>query len=335
MILVTGATGRVGEQVVRTLRGLKLPTRALVRKGSEYYWLNDTGCQFFFGDLRDPQSLSRALRDCQYLVVCSGVRLEERHNNHTSVTIDGHRALFAAAKKRGVQRVSLVSCAGVDRGYEIPSFLARKASEDLLIHSGLDYAILRAPLHEHHFLELAWQLHDKGKVWLPGPGTGRLNPVPTRDLAMMAVASLDLATARNQTLTVGGLETMTAQAAVEAACATVGVDPSGARPLPGPAAALGSRFGRPVRRYANRLAEGRMWFTEDFSLDGAEVAARFKLPGTAWSQALEDTNATLSLMRDPAQRDKRMVHPQFYATVYEPGTARLADLPDGPPPRRD
>ena len=117
MILVTGATGRVGEQVVRTLRQLKLQVRALVRKGSEYYWLNDTGCQFFFGDLRDPQSLSRATRDMSYLVVCSGVRLEERHNNHTQVTVDGHAALFEAARKRGIQRVVLISCAGVDRGW--------------------------------------------------------------------------------------------------------------------------------------------------------------------------------------------------------------------------
>ena len=335
MILVTGATGRVGEQVVRTLRQLKLQVRALVRKGSEYYWLNDTGCQFFFGDLRDPQSLSRATRDMKYLVVCSGVRTEERHNNHTQVTVDGHAALFEAARKRGVQRVVLISCAGVDRGYPVPSFEARKASEELLIASGLDYTILRAPLHEHHFLELAWKVKDTGKVWLPGSGSNLLNPLPTQDLALMAVASLDLDAVKNRTVTVGGRETMTAHAAFEAACRTVGVAPELGRPLPGVAVQLGRRLQRPVRRYAHRLAEGATWFTEDFALDGAEACKTFGIPGTSWAESLASTNTTLEVMRDPEQREKRMVHPQFYATVYEPGTASLADLPDGPPPRRD
>lgn len=335
MILVTGATGRVGEQVVRTLRQLKLQVRALVRKGSEYYWLNDTGCQFFFGDLRDPQSLSRATRDMKYLVVCSGVRLEERHNNHTQVSVDGHAALFEAARKRGIQRVVLVSCAGVDRGYPVPAFEARKASEELLIASGLDYVILRAPLHEHHFLELAWKAHDTGKVWLPASGDNALNPLPTQDLALMAVASLDLAAVKNQTVTVGGRETMSARAAFEAACEVVGTDPGRGRPLPGVAVELGKRLRRPVRRYAHRLAEGATWFSEDFSLDGEAVCQRFGIPGTPWRESLAATNEVLEIMRDPEQRERRMVHPQFYATVYEPGTADLADLPDGPPPRRD
>ena len=34
----------------------RLDVRVLVRKGSHYYWLNDTGCAFFFGDLLDPVS---------------------------------------------------------------------------------------------------------------------------------------------------------------------------------------------------------------------------------------------------------------------------------------
>ena len=49
MILVTGATGRLGGQIVRLLRAAKMDVRALVRAGSEYFWLNDTGCTYFFG----------------------------------------------------------------------------------------------------------------------------------------------------------------------------------------------------------------------------------------------------------------------------------------------
>lgn len=333
MILVTGATGRVGEQVVRTLRKAKLDVRALVRKGSEYYWLNDTGCTYHFGDLRDPESLGRACRDVRYVVVCSGVRTESRDNNHTSVTVEGHQALFEAAARRGVQRIVLISCMGVE-GHEAPPFVARKAAEDLLIGSGIDYTILRACLTEHIFLDLAWKVKDRGRALLPAPGRNRLSPIPSRDLALLAAASLDLARVKNQVVEVGGAETMTARAAFELACEVAGTRPT-ATVLPKPVVKLGTRIGRPFRRYANKLSELATWFSEDFVVDPSTVRERFGIPLTGLRDALVAANELVEVMRDPELREKRMVHPQFYATVYKPGVVKWADLPDGPPPRRD
>jgi len=334
MILVTGATGRVGEQVVRTLRRLKLDVRSLVRKGSEYFWLNDTGCHYFFGDLRDELSVSRAARDVDYLIVCSGVRLESRDNNHTSVTLDGHNALFRLARERGIKRVVLLSCAGVDRGYTVPSFYARKGAEELLIGSGIDYTILRAPLHEQHFLDLAFRVRERGSAMLPGPGENTMYPVSTRDLALMLVSSLDLDAVRNRTVEVGGLQAITPREAFEAACDALDVQPSG-RPLPGPLVALGSRLGRPVRRFSNQLSEMSRWFSEDFSVDPDALQSTFGIPFQGFHAALAPAAKNMAIRRDPELREKHMVHPQFYATVYEPGTAQLEDMPIGPPPRRD
>jgi uncharacterized protein YbjT (DUF2867 family) len=334
MILVTGPTGRVGEQVVRTLRQLKLEAKSLVRKGSEYFWLNDTGTNYFFGDLRDELSISRATRDVDYLIVCSGVRLETQENNHTTVTLDGHDALFRIARERGIKRVIMLSCAGVDRGYSVPSFHARQGAEELLVSSGLDYTILRAPLHEQHFLEFAFRVRDRGSTFLPGPGDNVLYPISTRDLALMLVSSLDLEAVRNRTIDVGGLEAITPREAFDAACAALDV-PASARALPGPAVALGSRLGRPIRRYANRLSEMSRWFSEDFNLDTDAMKATFNIPFQGFHAALAPAAQNMLIRRDPELREKHMVHPQFYATVYEPGVAKLEDMPVGPPPRRD
>lgn len=334
MILVSGATGRVGEQVVRTLRRFGLEVRALVRKGSEYYWLNDTGCRYFFGDLRDPTSLNRAARGATYLVVCSGVRLESKDNNHDSVTVRGHQALIEAARNGGAQRVVVVSCMGTDRASDVPAFAARRQMEEMAVHSGIDYAILRANIHEYPFIDLALRVKDTGSVWLPAAGTNRLTPLPTVDLARMAASSLDLDSVRNQIVEVGGSETRTARAWFDLACEVVGV-PATARTLPAPLGALGKKLGRPLRRYANRLAEMSVWFERDLTVDPAHTAALFKLPATPMRAALEAAAARAVSLRDPEERERRIVHRQFYATIYEPGTASLDAMPDGPPPRQD
>ncbi len=334
MILVTGPTGRVGEQVVRMLRKLKLESRSLVRKGSEYFWLNDTGCNYFFGDLRDELSVRRVTRDVQYLIVCSGVRTETKDNHHTSVTLEGHATLFKQAKERGIKRVVLLSCMGVDRGYTVPSFHARQGAEELLINSGLEYTIVRSGLHEQHFLELAWRIKDKGSAILPAAGENQLNPINTRDLALILVSCLDQESVKNRTIEVGGLETMSAREAFNRAARALDVEPN-ATVLPAPVVALGSRMKRPVRRFANKLNEMNLWFSNDFTVDTAQLKAMFPIPFSGFDAGLAPSKELMMVRRDPELREKHMVHPQFYATVYEPGTAKLEEMPIGPPRRQD
>jgi NADH dehydrogenase len=334
MILVTGGTGRVGQQVVKTLRQLNMPTRCLVRSGSEYYWLNETGCSYFFGDLRDEESVRRSCRDVESLVVCSGVRLETRENNHTTVTLEGHRTLFKAAADRGVKKVVMLSCMGVERDIPLPAFHARKLAEQALMDSGLDYTILRSSIHQHLFVELARQAKEKGEASLPGPGNNRLNPITTRDLAFMVVSALEHPGLSNQIIEVGGAEEMTALEAFQLACEVIETEPNG-RPASPALARLGSNIGRPFRRFSNRFQEQAIWFNDDFIVDGPAIAEFFKLPQSDMRAAIAETNDVLTQLEDPELRKKRMVHPQFYATVYEPGEAQLSDLLDGPPPRRD
>jgi uncharacterized protein YbjT (DUF2867 family) len=332
MIAVTGATGHVGSAIVRTLRQHDLPVRALVRKGSEYYWLNDTGCGFFFGDLRDPSSLRRALRDVEFVIAATNVQRESQDNNHRNVTVEGNQALFEAAKSRGVGRVVLISCMGAD--LDPPAFQARRGAEEALVASGVPYTILRSCIHERPFLEMAFRMADEGKIRLPGPGDNTLSVIPAVDLANMAAASLDLSSVENAIVPIGGTEAITARGAVELAAEVLGLTPN-IGVLPDPIARIGSKMRKPFRRFANRLAETRVWFSTELTVPASGTVAAYGLPTTSLRDAMIATGTVMADLRDPERRDARIVHPQFYATVYEPGTADLADLPDGPLPRQD
>ncbi len=334
MILVTGATGRTGNQIVRVLRSAGLDTRCLVRKGSEYYWLNDTGASYFFGDLRDPVSLNRALRDVKHLIVASGVRLESTDNHHGNVTQDGHIALFDAAKARGVAKVVFISCMGVAHP-EATGMRHLKAAEDHLIASGLPYTILRPGLYAANFADLARRVEHNGSTFLPGRPDVRVSPVHGRDLALLALACLEHPDARNQILEVGGAETVTVKEAFDLACSVAGLEPH-SWPMPPAALRVASGLLRPLgRRWQHRMQSLEAWFSHDSAVDGPALYARFGLPltplrdalGLAWEQRYPGD--------DPDARNEKVVHRQFTSIIYEPGVVKLRDLPQGPPPRRD
>ena len=59
MILVTGATGNVGGELVPQLRAARRPVRALVRSTDRDRTLE--GVETAMGDLNDPASLASAL----------------------------------------------------------------------------------------------------------------------------------------------------------------------------------------------------------------------------------------------------------------------------------
>lgn len=333
MILVTGATGRLGNHVVRALRRMGQPVRALVRKGSHYYWLNDTGCSYFFGDLRDDLSLERACTGMTYLVACSGVETETKANNHTTVTVEGHEKLWRAASERGVKHVVYVSAMGVEREYPIPWYGAKLEAEQALAESGLAYTIVRPAPYVRTFAEIARRAVHRGSHWVPGPATNTVAPIAVPDVALYAIACLDLPAARNRAVEVCGPEEMTAREALDRAlevASTDGVDGQ-IRSLPPLAAHLAARMARPLgKRWEHRLRHYGTWFSDDFSCDMSGMIGATGIQLTPFQDALENAVAQVIALEDPKARDEKVVHRKFDATVYRPGEVAWETLPAGP-----
>lgn len=334
MILVVGGTGRLGNQVVRALRDQGKEVRALVRKGSEYFWLNDTGTNYFFGDLRDPQSLHRALRDCEAVISSATVRVEQTDNNHKTMA-QGHESLWEAAKARGVKRAVFVSCAGVQAGGEVPAFSSKRASEEALVKSGIPYSIFRPGLFAPNFADLLRRADYNGSVFLPGRTDAKVSPIHPRDVADIIAAALESGDGENETIELAGPDTLTVEAAWKIACEEAGLksdfwnmSPAGLKLA---AAAL-----RPiVRRWANHFQALGVNFGQDQVIDGVGAAARFGVTLTPYREAVKAAWLDRHPGEDPVAREEKVVHRQFVATIYEPGTIKYDELPEGPPPRQD
>jgi len=111
--LVTGGTGFVGRAVVAELLAAGRQVRVLARN-PDHPALAGLAVEVARGDLRDPDSLKRALTDCTHLFhVAADYRLwVPDPATMYAINVDGTRQLLAAAAARGLDRVVYTSTVG-------------------------------------------------------------------------------------------------------------------------------------------------------------------------------------------------------------------------------
>jgi dihydroflavonol-4-reductase len=115
---VTGASGFLGWHVARLLIDRGCSVRTLVRPGSR---VADLAVETVVGDLREPESLRRAVDGCSLVFhVAADYRLWAKDPRELyRSNVDGTRNLLAAARDAGVERVvytSTVGCIGMTPG---------------------------------------------------------------------------------------------------------------------------------------------------------------------------------------------------------------------------
>jgi dihydroflavonol-4-reductase len=108
---VTGATGFVGSHVARVLAGQGADLRLLVRSTSNPKNIEGLRAEPVIGDLRDPDSLERAMSGCDTVFhVAADYRLWIRDPDQMyRSNVEGTKAVLEAARKKAVRRVVYTS----------------------------------------------------------------------------------------------------------------------------------------------------------------------------------------------------------------------------------
>lgn len=179
MILVTGATGKVGQEVVRQLAAAAVPVRALVRDATRASHIRLPGVEIAVGDLSKPETLDGPLSGVDRVFLLSSPDPEQ-------VTLQGN--LIEAACRAGARHVVKVSVAGgPDSGTQIGRW--HWTTEKQLEASGLAFTFLRPTSYMQQLLMFAPAIAATGSFQLP-MGTGAVAVVDTRDVASVAVCAL-------------------------------------------------------------------------------------------------------------------------------------------------
>jgi NAD(P)H dehydrogenase (quinone) len=142
MILVTGATGKLGTAVVKNLleKTSANQVAAFVRDESKASALKEKGVDIRVGSYDDTASLNQAMHGIEKVLLIAGTDEKNRLQQHQNV-VD-------AAKKAGVQCIAYTSRTLKDRSTIANKLMVEHfQTEDYIEASGLNYTLFRNVLY--------------------------------------------------------------------------------------------------------------------------------------------------------------------------------------------
>lgn len=179
-LLITGATGTIGQYLVKLLKEEGAAFKALVRSEEKAQQLQEQGIRTFLGDLEDAASLKEAMRGVDKLFLLSAASLSQVQQQRNAIEV---------AKVSGVKHIVKVSALGTS--LSAPTQLGRMHAhtEAEIRKAGFEWTFL----HPHSFMQNLFsnsQTIRRANAFYARHGKGKYSPVDARDIAQAAARVL-------------------------------------------------------------------------------------------------------------------------------------------------
>lgn len=215
MILVTGATGFIGQALVRHLTEAGYPLRLLIRPSKKNPNLpRGLPVEVAVSNLTDVRNLRSAMMDVDTVYHLAGVEWHGARASLMDIDIQGAQTVSRVAADAGVKRLFFLSHLGADRASAYPVLKAKAIAEENIRRSGVAHTIIRSALvyglNDHFTSSLARLLNAfPFFFFIPEEGNTLLQPIWVEDLVTCLVWALEDSLTINQTYSVGGPEYLT------------------------------------------------------------------------------------------------------------------------------
>lgn len=221
MILVTGGTGFVGNELTQQLAAMGRPVRTLLRPSASSPNLpKGVPVEVVICSLKDQRGLRAALKDVETVFHLAGTERLGSRADLTGVDIEGTEALAFAAAEAGVERIFYLSHLSSDRFSAYALLKAKAIAEGHIIRSGIPYTIFRSAAiygpRDQFTTSIARLLQaSPGIFLLPGEGDALLQPIWIGDVVTCMLLALEDPQMQNRVLEIGGGEYFTFRQVVE------------------------------------------------------------------------------------------------------------------------
>jgi len=177
-ILVTGATGRVGRQVVNQLVNRGADVRVLVRDPSKADF--PPAVAVVQGDMLDLDSLRKAFAGVRTLFLLNAVAADEFTQALIALNV---------ARESGIERVVYLSVIHAERFVNVPHFAVKSGAERMIEEMGFSATILRPAYFMDNELMIRDVILNHGVYPMP-IGSKGVAMIDTRDIAEVAAIEL-------------------------------------------------------------------------------------------------------------------------------------------------
>jgi uncharacterized protein YbjT (DUF2867 family) len=213
MILVSGATGTIGSELVRRLSEAGEEVRVLVRSPEKAAMFEGSGVEVAEGDFARPETLDAALRGAKKAFLLSSIAPNQAE-------LQGN--FVEAALRAGVEHVVKSSTMGAAPDAQESFARYHWETEQRIKESGVAYTILQPNFFYQNFSNLyAYPIRNEGALYLPLKGA-KVGMVDTRDIAAVAAVALTEERHEGQTYVLTGPEVLTMNEVVERLSAAIG-----------------------------------------------------------------------------------------------------------------
>lgn len=188
-VLIAGATGYLGQYLVKESKNHGYWTRVLTRDAARLVQLNDYIDDMFIGEVTKPTTISEVCKGIDYIISAVGITRQKDGLTYMDVDYQGNRNLLDCALRDGVSKFIYVSVFNAHLMQDLKIIQAKEQFASELVQSSLDHTIIRPTGFFSDMLEFL-TMAKKGKVNLFGTGDYRINPIHGQDLAKVCFEAI-------------------------------------------------------------------------------------------------------------------------------------------------
>lgn len=213
-LLVIGATGTLGRQIVRKALEDGFQVRCLVRNRKKANFLRELGAQLVYGDLTMPETLTLSFKGVTAVIDASTTRPDDIANLKET-DWQGKLALIRLAKIAKIKRFVFFSILNAEKYPYIPLMDMKTKIEEKLKESGIPFTIFRlAGFYQALISQYAIPVLDKQPIWTTSESVP-ISYIDTQDAAMICLKSLLIKDTENQVFFLGGPKAWVSSSIIE------------------------------------------------------------------------------------------------------------------------